>query len=125
MKNCIDLNKEKVKEFSLDWTACDVAYQLEHFLTLEPKTGGGSLTPLTEEEIREMDYSYYSLKDYKIIEEHTEEHRECLQEIMQDVIEDNQDKISEVINDALWDYLVENKKEIIETLIDNKYIEKQ
>ena len=103
MKNCIDLNKEKVKEFSLDWTACDVAYQLEDFLTLEPETG----------------------KDYKIIEEHTEEHRECLQEIMQDVIEDNQDKISEVINDALWDYLVENKKEIIETLIDNKYIEKQ
>ena len=103
MKKTIDLNKEKVKEFSLEWTACDVAYQLEDFVTQESLTG----------------------KDYEIIEEHTEEHRECLQEIMQDVIEDNQNNISGVINDALWNYLVENKKEIIEALIDNKYIKQQ
>ena len=102
MKKTIDLGKEEVRDHCFNWTALDVAYQLEDFLTwkLEPETGKG----------------------YKIIEEHTEEHRECLQEIMQDVIEDNQDKIIGVINDALWDYLVENKKEIIERLIDNKYI---
>ena len=61
-------------------------------------------------------------EDYNIIDEPTEEHREDLQGIMQDAIYENQDKIIGVINDALWDYLVENKKEIIETLIDNKYI---
>jgi hypothetical protein len=41
---------------------------------------------------------------------------------MQDAIEENQDMIIEVINDALWDYMIENKGEIMETLIDNKYI---
>jgi|TARA_B110000902_G_scaffold22255_1_gene24869 hypothetical protein len=102
MKKIIDLNKTKVKDHCLNWTASDVAYQLEDFVTLEPLTG----------------------KDYKIIDEPTEEHREDLQGIMQDAIYENQDKIIGVINDALWDYLVENKKEIIETLIDNKYIDK-
>ena len=102
MKKIIDLNKTKVKDHCLNWTASDVAYQLEDFVTQEPLTG----------------------KDYKIIDEPTEEHREDLQGIMQDAIYENQDKIIGVINDALWDYLVENKKEIIETLIDNKYIKK-
>ena len=100
MKKIIDLNKTKVKDHCLNWTASDVAYQLEDFVTLEPLTG----------------------KDYKIIDEPTEEHREDLQGIMQDAIEENQDMIIEVINDALWDYMIENKGEIMETLIDNKYI---
>ena len=103
MKKIINLNKTKVKDHCLNWTASDVAYQLEDFVTLEPLTG----------------------KDYKIIDEPTEEHREDLQGIMQDAIEENQDMIIEVINDALWDYMIENKGEIMETLIDNKYIKRQ
>ena len=52
MKKTIDLDKEKVKDHCLNWTASDVACQVEDFLTWKLEQTG---------------------KDYKIIEEHTEE----------------------------------------------------
>tara|TARA_R110000850_G_scaffold55758_1_gene131740 strand:+ start:240 stop:566 length:327 start_codon:yes stop_codon:yes gene_type:complete len=108
MKKTIDLNKEKVKDHCLNWTASDVAYKVE----LLGKYGAKNIIKPFRE-------------DYKIIDEPTEEQREDLQGIMQDAIYENQDMIIEVINDALWDYMIENKGEIMETLIDNKYIKRQ
>lgn len=104
MKKRIDLGKEKVKNCCLNWTASDVACQVEAWESMAKDI----LMPIGQ--------------DYDIIDEPTEEHREDLQGIMQDAIEENQDMIIEVINDALWDYMIENKGEIMETLIDNKYI---
>ena len=104
MKKRIDLGKEKVKNCCLNWTASDVACQVEAWESMAKDI----LMPIGQ--------------DYDIIDEHTEEQREYMQGIMQDAIEENQDMIIEVINDALWDYMIENKGEIMETLIDNKYI---
>ena len=96
----IDLDKEKADEGCLNWTASDVAYKVEHWVDMASDVG----------------------KYYDIIDEHTEEHREYLQAIMQDAIEENHEKICEKINEALWDYMIENKTDIIQTLLDYKYL---
>ena len=96
----IDLDKEKAEEGCLNWTASDVAYKVEHW----------------------VDMASDVQKDYEIIDEHTEEHREYLQEIMQDAIEEYHETICDKINECLWDYMIENKTDIIQTLIDNKYL---
>jgi hypothetical protein len=96
----IDLDKEKAEEGCLNWTASDVAYKVEHWVDMASDSG----------------------KYYDIIDEHTEEHREYLQGIMQDAIAENYDYIADKINECLWDYMIENKTDIIQTLIDNKYL---
>ena len=107
MKKIIDLGKEKVKNCCLNWTALDVACQVESWESMAKDI----YLPIGQ--------------DYDIIDEHTEEQREYMQGIMQDVIEDNDDRITEIINDRLWDYMNKNKREIIERLINNKYIKRQ
>ena len=92
------LDKEKARESCLNWTASDVAYKVEHWA--------------------DMGEDYDTID----IDEYTEEHRECLQGIMQDAIEENHDRICEKINEALEDFMIENKTDIIQTLIDNKYL---
>ena len=96
----IDLDKEKAKDGCLNWTALDVAYKVEHWVDMAS-------------DVQEV---------YQIIDEHTEEHREYLQGILQDAIEEYSDFICDKINQCLWDYMIENKTDIIQTLIENKYL---
>lgn len=96
----IDLDKEKAEEGCLYWTASDVAYKVEYWVDIASDIG----------------------EDYVIIDDHTEEQREYLQGIMQNALEENHEKICEKINEALWDFMIENKTDIIQTLIDNKYL---
>ena len=102
MKQVIYLDKEKAEESCLNWTALDVAYKVEHWVDMA------------------SDVKY----DYEIIDEHTEEHREYLQWIMQDAIDEYSERICDKINECLWDYMIDNKTEIISDLIDNKYLKK-
>jgi len=102
MKQVIDLDKEKAEESCLNWTASDVAIKVEHWVDMA------------------SDVKY----DYKIIDKPTEEHRQYFQYTMQCAIEENSDRIIEKINELLWDYMIDNKTEIISDLIDNKYIKK-
>ena len=96
----IDLDKEKAEEGCLNWTATDVAYKVELW----------------------VDIASDVQEDYDIIDEHTEEHRKYLQGIMQDAIEEYSERICDKINDCLWDYMIENKTDIIQTLIKNKFL---
>ena len=96
----IDLDKQKAISGCLNWTATDVAYKVSCL----------------------VDMASDVQEDYEIIDEHTEEHREYLQGLMQDSIEENYETICDKINECLWDYIIENKTEIIQTLIENKYL---
>ena len=96
----IDLDKEKAEEGCLNWSALDVAYKVEHWVDMAS-------------DVQEV---------YQIIDKHTEEHREYLQGLMQDAIEEYHDTICDKINECLWDYMIENKTDIIQTLIENKYL---
>ena len=102
MKQVIDFDKEAVEESCLTWSASDIAYKVEHWVDIDGDFG----------------------KDYEIIDKPTEEHRQYLQDTIQCAIEENSDRIIEKINELLWDYMIDNKTEIISDLIDNKYLKK-
>ena len=102
MKQKVILDENYSDAHCLKWTALDVHNKVENWVNMYGDIG----------------------EDYKIIDEHTEEHRDYLFGILQDAIEENSDWICEKINDALWNYMIDNKTEIISDLIDNKYLNK-
>jgi len=95
-----ELFKEQVKATCLEWTAEDVAYKVDDWVHMENDKGIDLDTTL----------------------EITEQHREYLQGIMRDAVLEHHERICETIGDALWDYMIENKTDIMEFLTRTKYL---